>query len=66
MDKEVNPRTETIVHRETYYLTQLLSWQRNFNNYLHKIGKKAESTCDHCDCEAEDAAEHTVFAQEAS
>jgi hypothetical protein len=44
-----------------YHLTQALTGHGYFGAYLHRIGKKATSECHHCG-DAENSAEHTIFA----
>lgn len=42
-----------------YHLSQILTGHGSFNHYLHRIGKRPDESCWHCDSES-DTVEHTV------
>ncbi|XP_029679065.1 uncharacterized protein LOC115245099 [Formica exsecta] len=43
-----------------FHLTQLLTGHGCFGTYLYRINKVVSPTCEHCDEELEDSAEHTL------
>ncbi|CAL1681048.1 unnamed protein product [Lasius platythorax] len=42
-----------------YHLSQMLTGHGSFNHYLHRIGKRLDESCWHCDAEL-DTVEHTI------
>ncbi|XP_029155027.1 uncharacterized protein LOC114928110 [Nylanderia fulva] len=42
-------------------MTQLITGYGCFANYLHRIGKKEDPMCKHCDQNLEDSADHTLI-----
>lgn len=49
----------------SFRLTQLLTGHGCFATYLHRIGKKENPLCDHCEAEMIDSVEHTLAVCEA-